>query len=82
MIGLSRPRETRTFERLAREGLQPKCAICVVNLVTGDVEHRLEIEGVVEELYDVAVLQGVVRPMALGFKTEEIRFAIKVEGTG
>jgi hypothetical protein len=40
----------------------------VINLATGDVEHRLVIEGVVEELYDVAVLPGVLRPMAIGFR--------------
>ncbi len=85
VIGLSRPRENRTFEglvlndRLAAEGIGPRCAICVVNLKTGDIEHRLDIEGVVQELYDVAVLPGVVRPMALGFRSEEIRFAAKVE---
>ncbi|MBO1346329.1 MAG: hypothetical protein EBE86_002500 [Hormoscilla sp. GUM202] len=31
------------------------------------------IEGLVAELYDVAVLPGVRRPMAIGFKTDEIR---------
>jgi uncharacterized protein (TIGR03032 family) len=83
VIGVSRPRENRTFEglvlneRLAREGVEPACHLAVVNLTTGDIEHRLLIEGVVEELYDVAALPGVIRPMALGFKTEEIRFAVK-----
>ena len=61
VIGVSRPRENRTFEglalneRLAREGVGPLCHLAVVNLATGDIEHRLVIEGVVEELYDVAV---------------------------
>jgi len=41
--------------------------------------HRLEIEGVVQELYDVAVLPGIVRPMALGFTSDEIRFAVRPE---
>jgi len=53
--------------------------LAVVNLTTGDVEHRLLIEGVVEELYDVAALPGVIRPMALGFRSDEIRYAIKPE---
>ena len=35
----------------------------MVNLKTGDLELRLEIEGVVQELYDVAVLPGITRPM-------------------
>lgn len=85
VIGVSRPRKNRTFEglalddRLAGEGASPACQLAIVNLTTGDVEHRLMIEGVVEELYDVAVLTGVTRPMALGFQSDEIRFAIKPE---
>jgi uncharacterized protein (TIGR03032 family) len=88
VIGLSRPRENRTFEglvlneRLQAEGVAAQCAICVVNLRTGDIEHRLEIGGIVEEIYDVAVLPGVTRPMALGFRTNEIRFTIRPEGRG
>ncbi|MCF2872309.1 TIGR03032 family protein [Octadecabacter sp. G9-8] len=83
VIGLSRPRGSDTFEglalneRLKREGALAKCAICIVNLKTGDLEHRLDIDGVVQELYDVAVLPGIRRPMALGFRTEQIRFAIR-----
>lgn len=85
VIGISRPRENRTFEglllneRLQAEGVSAQCAICVVNLRTGDIEHRLEIGGIVEEIYDVNLLPGVIRPMALGFRTEEIRFAVKPE---
>src|SRR5919106_1366084 len=83
VIGVSRPRENRTFdglvlnERLAREGVGPLCHLAVVNLATGDVEHRLVIKGVVEELYDVAALPGIIRPMAIGFRSDEIRFLIR-----
>jgi hypothetical protein len=45
----------------------------VIDLRNGDIVHSLRIEGVVEELYDVQVLPGVPRPMAIGFKTDEIR---------
>jgi hypothetical protein len=45
----------------------------VIDLRSGDIVHSLRIEGVVEELYDVQVLPGVRRPMAIGFKTDEIR---------
>ena len=83
VIGLSRPRENRTFqglvlnERLEALGASPDCAICVVNLHTGEIEHRLSIEGVVEEIYDVAVLPGVTRPKMLGFRSDEINFTIR-----
>jgi uncharacterized protein (TIGR03032 family) len=87
VIGVSRPRENRTFEglaldeRLAREGVGPLCHLAVINLATGDVEHRLTIEGVVEELYDVAVLPGVVRPSVIGFRSDEIRFLVRPAAT-
>jgi hypothetical protein len=45
---------------------------------TGDLVHWLRIEGVVEELYDVAVLPGVRRPMAIGLGTDEIRRVITI----
>ena len=48
-----------------------------MNLATGDIEHRLTIEGVVEELYDVTVLPGVIRPSVIGFRTDEIRFLVR-----
>jgi hypothetical protein len=37
------------------------------------VPHWLRITGVIAELYDVVALSGVVRPMALGFRTEEVQ---------
>jgi uncharacterized protein (TIGR03032 family) len=73
VVGLSRPRaEDKTFaglelgESLAAKGVSARCGIIVIDLRTGDTVHWLSIAGVVEELYDVAVLPGVIRPMALG----------------
>lgn len=83
VIGVSLARKDKTFEglalqdRLAAAGASPKCMLAVVNLDTGDIEHALEIEGAVSELYDVAMLRNVRKPMLLGFKTPEIRFQIR-----
>ena len=79
LVGLSTCRENRTFaglpldDELARRDAEPRCAIAVVDLRTGDAVHWLRIEGVVKELYDVVALPGTQRPMALGFKSDEIR---------
>ncbi len=84
VVGLSKPRENRTFTglpldgALARKNAEAQCAIYVIDLRTGDAVHWLRIEGIVEELYDVVVLPGVRRPMAFGFKTDEIRRVVKV----
>jgi len=85
VIGLSTCRENRTFsglpldEALASRNVAPRCGLLVVDLRTGDVVHSLTIEGVVRELYDVAILPGVIRPSALGFKNEDIRRTISIE---
>jgi len=85
VIGLSACRENRTFsglpldDALAKKNVAPRCGLLVVDLRSGDVVHSLTIEGIVRELYDVAVLPGVARPSALGFKTDEIRRTITIE---
>jgi uncharacterized protein (TIGR03032 family) len=85
VIGLSRPRDG-TFSglaldaNLASKGAEARAGLVVIDLATGDLVHWLRAEGVVEELYDVVALPGVVRPTALGFKTDEIRYTVTAEG--
>ena len=50
----------------------------VIDLDTGDIVHSIRLGGIVEELYDVVVLRGIKRPMALGFKSDEIRRVISL----
>jgi uncharacterized protein (TIGR03032 family) len=88
VVGLSRPRHDKTFtglpldEALRARGAEAQCGLHVINLRTGDAEHFVRVEGMVNEIYDVAVLPGAVRPVALGFKTNEIQqmIAVDVEG--
>ena len=79
IVGLSKLRQNKTFEglvlqeNLAAKKTEARCGLQIIDLQTGDVVHWLRIEGIVEELYDVVVLSGVMRPMAIGLKTDEIR---------
>lgn len=59
-------------EELARRAADARCGLQVIDLRSGDVVEWVRFEGMVSELYDVAVLPDVVRPMAHGFKTKEI----------
>jgi len=85
VIGLSRARENKTFAGLPLDGkledarVSARCGLQIVNLRTGDVEHSLTLEGIVSEIYDVAVLPGITRPMAIGLKNTEIHHMISVE---
>jgi uncharacterized protein (TIGR03032 family) len=84
LVGLSRPRRGQGFEGLAlhrklpEKRVEARCALQVIDLRSGDIVHELRIEGLVEELYDVCVLPGVRRPMAIGFKTDEIRHTLSL----
>lgn len=85
VVGLSKPRDG-TFkglpltEALASRGAEARCGLVVIDLRSGDIVHWVRFEGVVEELYDVIALPGVVRPKALGFKTDEVRYTVTAEG--
>jgi uncharacterized protein (TIGR03032 family) len=88
VLGLSRSRHDKTFggleldEALTAKGTEARCGLHVVDLRSGDTTHWLRLEGMVSELYDVAVLPGVVRPMALGFKTDEIQRLLTMDSAG
>ncbi|MEB3343168.1 TIGR03032 family protein [Okeania sp.] len=77
IVGLSKPRD-RTFlglkldENLFEQNVEPRCGLMIIDINTGNIVEWLRLEGVVTELYDVQILPGVKRPMALGFQTDEI----------
>ena len=50
----------------------------IIDLRSGDAVHWLRLDGIVEELYDVAALPGVRQPMALGLQTDEIQRTITI----
>lgn len=76
-VGLSKPRYQR-FEglaldrKLAETDSEPWCGVQVIDLDTGACVHWFRIDGPVAELYDLGVVQGVMRPMALGFASNEV----------
>ena len=84
VIGLSALRPGGTFAgldlggNLAARGAVARCGLLVVDLRRGDIAHWIRLSGVVTELYDVAVLPGVRRPMALGLKADDIRRTITI----
>jgi uncharacterized protein (TIGR03032 family) len=85
LIGLSKARQAASFHglpleaNLAARHAQALCGIHVIDLRSGATVHWLHMEGVVDELYDVVALPGVRRPMALGFKTDEIERILSIE---
>lgn len=84
IVGLSKPRENKTFtglpldEQLQKRDVSPRCGLIVINLSTGDCVHSLMIEGIIKELYDVAVIPQRRCPMAIGIKNDEIRRVLRI----
>ncbi|MEM9980275.1 MAG: TIGR03032 family protein [Cyanobacteria bacterium P01_D01_bin.2] len=84
VVGLSEPRHNKSFQglplddALTAKGATPRCGLGVIDLRSGDLVHTLRIEGVIAELYDVAVIPGVRRPMAIGFRNDEIRRVLSI----
>ncbi len=84
IVGLSRARENRTFQGLAldenliRHDADARCGLAIINLGTGDIVEWVRIEGVIDELFDVAVLPRVRCPALIGIKTTEIRRVISI----
>jgi len=85
LVGLSKPRHNKTFSglpldsNLKSRNAEARCGIQIIDLRNGDIVHWLRMEGIVEELYDVVALPDIRRPMALGFKTDEIRRVLSIE---
>ncbi|MCC5639944.1 TIGR03032 family protein [Nostoc sp. CHAB 5844] len=84
IVGISQPRHNKTFsglpldEKLQQKNVEPRCGLLVIDLRSGDIVHSLRMEGAVLELYDVVALAGVRRPMAIGFRSDEIRRMVRV----
>ena len=85
LVGLSKPRRSRAFQgldlddALNAKDVDAKCGLFVIELSTGRTAHWMEFTSIIEEIYDVQVLPGVRRPMALGFKSDEIQRFITME---
>lgn len=85
IVGLSRPRKNQTFEGLELQDLlvqkdtAPRSGLLVINIDTGQTVEWLRFEHTIDELYDVAVLQNVQQPEAIGFQGDAIKTAVRIE---
>jgi uncharacterized protein (TIGR03032 family) len=87
IAGISESRHTKTLgglaldDKLAAKDTSARCGLLVIDLKSGDIVHSLHLEGMVTELYDVAVIPNIRRPMAIGFRNDEIRRVITIGNT-
>ena len=84
VVGLSRPRYKR-FEgleldaKLKAADSEPWTGIQIINLSTGSVAEWFRIDGAVAEIYDTAVVPGVMCGMSLGLGAGELATFVTTE---
>lgn len=85
VVGLSRARENSTFGGLPLEAalkahdVTARCGLLVINLESGAITDWVRIEGVIDELFDVAALPGIRNPSAIGLKGTEIQRVLSID---
>ena len=75
-VGLSKPRYERFDGLDLQKNLEDKdseawCGVQIIDLKSGTVVEWVRLDGPVTELFDVAFLDGVKCPMALGQQSPE-----------
>lgn len=60
-------------EELARRDGEPWCGVLVIDTRSGSIVEFIRLVGEITELFDIAVLDGVRCPMAVGTDSPEIR---------
>jgi len=65
-------------DNLSGHKAEARCALLVVDLNSGELVHWLRLEGVIDEIFDVAFLPGVQRPASLGLKGDDIRRVLSI----
>ena len=84
IVGLPKPRDNKTFsgltldDALASRKMEPRCGLYIVDLQSGNIIHSLTMDGVVSELYDVAVLADIKQPVLLGPNSPELRTTVSI----
>lgn len=84
-VGLSKPRYARfdgldLQKNLELKDSQAWCGVQILDLRTGTVVEWVRLDGPVTELFDVALIEGVKCPMALGQQSPENLSLITIEG--
>lgn len=85
VIGLSLPRDNKTFQdlpldaALATRDAAPRCGLLVIDLTTGDTVEWVRIDGIITELFDVAYLPRTTCPSAIGLKGSDILRTINID---
>lgn len=84
-VGTSAVRENKTFagleldQNLKNAGVEARCAIHIINLESGAIEHWVRAEGIVQELYDIKAIPNARKPLLIGTQKDDIKTMLSIE---
>ncbi len=84
VVGSSKARRSEDFEGLPlqeilrEKKLEAQLGLYIVDLETGEIVHWLRLEGIDQEIFQLVVLPGVRRPMAVEPDGDEIRDLVTI----
>lgn len=87
IVGISKLR-SKNFSGLAleqrflAENKNAFCGLVIIDLRSGEIVHWLQINSVVEELFDVVILPKVRLPRAVGFQNDDINRLVTFPNSG
>ncbi|MBF0622117.1 MAG: TIGR03032 family protein [Magnetococcales bacterium] len=71
LVAVSKPRTTKAFEGLDLDDAliaysqKPLCGVLLINLKKGKIVERVTIDGLIDEIQDLAILENCQRPYAI-----------------
>ncbi len=66
-------------QTLTAKGLEPRCAVLVIDTRTGETVEWLRIDGAVREIHAVELLTGIRNPASIGLESEEIQRIVTID---
>lgn len=84
IVGLSTLRHknfietTPLEENLKKHNETAHCGIRIIDLRTGIITQSLEFSGSLSEIYDIGILENIVKPMAIGIEQDGIRRIVTI----
>ncbi len=80
-VGVSKLRDTHTFGDLPLTKRKLFCGVMIVHLPTGALVGKIEYQRTCEEIYDLQILPGLIRPNILAPGSPEHQRALSIPGT-
>lgn len=84
IVGLSHLREKSVItanqleDNIKKSNETPHCGIYIIDCRTGQIIHKLELSGSLAEIYDIAILHNIGKPMAIGIEGENIQRIVTI----